>query len=67
MTDLEAEKNKTAMTVALMEGIDSMAPIFDSANGIRADLERRGWSPTRAEAAAGEWLLGAIRLIWRQQ
>jgi hypothetical protein len=33
-----------------------MAPMFDAADGMRAELERRGWSPTMAEATAGQWL-----------
>ena len=65
MSDDQLAKMKTDMTVALMQGIDAFAPIFDGAEGIRADLERRGWSPTQAEAAAGEWLTGAIRLVWK--
>ena len=63
---MTGDQAKTELTVALMQGIDALSPIFDSADGLRADLERRGWSPTASEAAAQEWLLGAIRLVWRQ-
>ena len=36
---------------------EQMAPIFDAADGMRADLEKRGWSPTAAEQVALAWLM----------
>jgi hypothetical protein len=37
-----------------------MAPMLDAADGLRAELERRGWSPTMAEQTAGQWLQSTI-------
>jgi hypothetical protein len=42
-------------------------PILDYADGMKADLERRGWSPTAAEQASLAWLLGAIQQAFRVQ
>ncbi|MGJ5895131.1 hypothetical protein ACSCBZ_24725 [Streptomyces niveiscabiei] len=39
---------------------EQMAPLFDSADGMRADLEKRGWSPTAAEQVALVWLTSAV-------
>nr|WP_237694806.1 hypothetical protein [Streptomyces sp. SID5468] len=41
---------------ALMVMRDQMTPLFEAADGLRADLEKRGWSPTAAEAAVLPWL-----------
>ena len=52
------------MTTALIEAMESFSPIFDAADGMRADLERRGWSPTASEQIAQAWLMGAIASSW---
>lgn len=52
------------LAAALLKGLSEMAPIFDAADGMRADLERRGWSPTAAEVVALEWLQGCIKMTW---
>lgn len=44
----------------MLQGMEAMAPVFDFADGMRANLERRGWSPTMAEAIAGQWLAHVI-------
>lgn len=46
----------------LSEG--ALQPMFDASDGVRAELERRGWSPTAAETAALENLLGMTRHFW---
>ncbi len=53
------------MTQALLDAMEMMAPIIDAADGLRADMEKRGWSPTAAEAVALTWLNGAIASTWR--
>jgi hypothetical protein len=40
-------------------------PIFDAADGMRAQLEQRGWSPTAAEAVSLTWLQGAMAQTWK--
>ena len=41
---------------ALLDVNEALSPMLDAADGMRADLERRGWSPTMAEALAGQYL-----------
>lgn len=53
---MSADQNKAEITAAMIAGLDALAPLFDTADGMRADMERRGWSPTMAEAIAGNWL-----------
>lgn len=66
MTDNEAAKARAEMSTALMEVQDQFRPIIDAADGMRVDMERRGWSPTAAEQASLSWLLGAIAQVWKQ-
>lgn len=35
---------------------EMLRPAFDAADGMRADLEARGWSPTAAETLTMTWL-----------
>lgn len=49
----------------LLTAIESMTPIFEAAEGLKAQLEKRGWSPTAAEEVALTWLVGAIEHSWR--
>ena len=52
-------------TRVLMTGMESLQPFLDAADGLRADLSRRGWQPATVEAIAGEWLLNTFRMVWR--
>ena len=47
---LARERNE--LTTLLLAASEQMTPIFDAADGMRADMEKRGWSPTAAEAVA---------------
>lgn len=44
------------MAQGLVEVVSNFAPLLDAADGMKADMERRGWSPTMAEQIAGQWL-----------
>jgi hypothetical protein len=55
---------KAAMTSALMDAKEALNPIFDMADGMRRDLEQRGWSPAMAEHLAGVWLQNALAAAW---
>ncbi|MGV9546830.1 hypothetical protein [Streptomyces ardesiacus] len=57
---IDAETMKHNLSVALLDAVGCMEPIFDAADGLRRDLESRGWSPTVAEQCAGVWLMGAV-------
>lgn len=56
--DLERMRHELSNGLLLMS--EQMAPIFDAADGMRADLEKRGWSPTAAEQVALAWLMSAV-------
>ncbi|MGI5404153.1 hypothetical protein ACQEVG_32825 [Streptomyces sp. CA-135486] len=43
--------------------VGALEPIYDTADGMRRDLESRGWSPTMAEQAAGTWLCTTLASI----
>lgn len=63
MTD--PEKARTELANGLMEMVENLRPMLDAAEGVKADMERRGWSPTASETAALEVYLGVIRLAFR--
>lgn len=48
----------------LMGLVEGTAPIFDAADGMRADLEKRGWSPAAAEQIAMSWVIGALGAVF---
>ncbi|MFD9205945.1 hypothetical protein ACFVZM_06655 [Streptomyces sioyaensis] len=40
-----------------------LQPIYDAADGMKAELISRGWSPTQAEQSAGAWLTATLTNI----
>ncbi|MFI5814891.1 hypothetical protein ACIA7S_28530 [Streptomyces sp. NPDC051643] len=52
----DVEETKAALTQGMFDIRESLTPVFDMADGMRADLEKRGWSPTAAESASLVWL-----------
>jgi hypothetical protein len=65
MSPSDAAKARHDMANSLLEMREQFAPIFDTAEGMRADMEKRGWSPTAAEAASLTWLQGALTFVWQ--
>jgi hypothetical protein len=57
----EEIRQQTALSMLDMAGV--LVPIYDTADGMRRELESRGWSPTMAENAAGTWLCGVLASI----
>lgn len=57
---------RRTLALGLVDLHEQLGPIYDTADGIRAELNRRGWSPTAAEAAALTWLQGALGFMWIQ-
>jgi hypothetical protein len=57
------EDLKAEITVAMLDMAGILEPIYDAADGMKRDLEARGWSPTMAEQAAGSWLCAALSAI----
>jgi hypothetical protein len=62
----QPQVDANALATTLMNVMDTMKPIFETAEGMKADMEKRGWSPTAAEQVALTWLTGAIAATWRQ-
>ena len=65
MTAEESAKIRADLSNAMLELTENFTPIIDAADGIKADMERRGWSPTAAETVALEWLRGALSMVWK--
>lgn len=63
MPQPEADAARKQLALNMMQMSEIIAPVFDTADGMRAELEKRGWSPTAAEAAALEWLRGTLGAI----
>lgn len=64
---MSTASERTDLSNMLLELGEVFAPILDYADGMKADLERRGWSPTASEQAAATWLVGAIQQAFRGQ
>lgn len=47
---------KSQVTMAMLDMAGVLEPIYDAADGMRRELESRGWSPTQSEQSAGAWL-----------
>ncbi|GAB2331774.1 hypothetical protein AB0N20_27415 [Streptomyces griseoincarnatus] len=63
----ELAQQRHELANAMLTMTEQITPIFDTADGMRADLEKRGWSPTAAEQVALAWLMGAVRMVMRVQ
>ena len=59
-TPEEMARTRHDLSNALLALTEQMAPMYDAADGIKRDMEKRGWSPTAAEKVALTWLLGAM-------
>ncbi len=46
----------STLAAQLLQMRADLEPVFDTADGMRRDLEARGWSPVMAEHLAGAWL-----------
>lgn len=47
---------RALLAAGMMDMATVLEPIYDAADGMKATLEARGWSPTAAEHAALAWL-----------
>ncbi|MFE7399585.1 hypothetical protein [Streptomyces sp. NPDC057557] len=55
-TDPSIAEMREAVALSLMENAELLAPLFDAADGMKADLLARGWSPAIVDYLAGAWL-----------
>lgn len=44
----------------MAEVADALTAIREVANGLKAQLERDGWSPTAAEKIAASWFIATV-------
>lgn len=65
---MSAENDKIRHDLAngLLEMYDTFGPMLDAAEGHKAEMERRGWSPTAAEQAALAMYLGMLQLSFQR-
>ncbi|MFF3140408.1 hypothetical protein ACFVRU_01415 [Streptomyces sp. NPDC057927] len=54
---------KAQLTMAMLDMAGVLEPIYDAADGMKRDLEARGWSPTVAEQCAGTWLASSLAMV----
>jgi hypothetical protein len=57
------EEQLAKLTEAVAGFMESMEVISDAAIGLRADLERKGYSPTMAEQIAGAFHIEMIHVL----
>lgn len=53
------------LAAEMLQAQETLAPIYDAADGVKADMISRGWSPQNAEAAALSWLQGVLPTAFR--
>lgn len=51
---------RAGIATSMMDMATMLEPVYDAADGMKATLEARGWSPTAAEHAALAWLSTAL-------
>lgn len=61
----ELARARHELSSLLLAAAEQMTPIFDAADGMRADMEKRGWSPTAAETVALTWLQSMVVKVIR--
>lgn len=57
------DEQRAALAHTLMDGMSLLAPLFDAADGMRADLLARGWTAEIAEGLAGQWLAAMLTKV----
>ncbi|WP_425837395.1 hypothetical protein [Streptomyces fractus] len=58
------DEMREALTQGLMESKASvLEPLFDAADGMRADLQSRGWSDDIVQYLAAQWLAAMLAKV----
>lgn len=58
------DEQREALTHLLIDNMDvNIRPVFDAADGMKADLLGRGWTAEIAEYLAGAWLSSMLAKI----
>lgn len=64
MTHDDAASQRAALvTQACMEASETIAPILDSAEGVKANMVGRGWSEVNAEQVATTYVQGMLKRV----
>lgn len=58
--DPTVDHARHALAAKLIQAQETIAPVYDAAEGVKADMIARGWSPPKAEAAALCWLQAVL-------
>ncbi len=61
----ELDRLRHDLTNGLLMMREQLAPVFDTADGMKRDMESRGWSSAAAEQVALPWLLAAMDTAMR--
>lgn len=61
--DLIADATRQQLAARLLQAQEALSPIYDAAEGVKADMISRGWSAQNAEAAALSWLQAALLAV----
>lgn len=61
--DDDFEAMRKELTLNLIQMKENMEPLYEAAEGTRADLVKRGWSGPTAEWIASEWLVMMMRKL----
>ncbi|MEV4971985.1 hypothetical protein [Streptomyces scopuliridis] len=59
-TNPSIQEMRETLALSLMDNAELLVPLFDAADGMRADLVKRGWSANIAEYLAGSWLAAML-------
>lgn len=57
------EEMAETIGLGMMTMVGALQPVFDTADGMKRDLEARGWSPALAEQVVAVWLATMMQQI----
>ncbi|WP_326812120.1 hypothetical protein [Streptomyces scopuliridis] len=63
-TQPTVDEQREAFAAGLMQIRETLiVPLFDTADGMKADLRRRGWAPEVVDYLAGQWLAAMLAKV----
>lgn len=60
--DEENAKLRAELSNMMLMAKEQITPMLDAADGMRKEMEGRGWSPTAAETVALQWLCSMMAM-----
>lgn len=58
----ELAKQRAELGNMMLAAKEQITPMLDAADGMRKEMEGRGWSPTAAETVALQWLCSMLAM-----